>query len=282
MLVACMAIGVPAMAQYGLGCPCECRNGSFEVDANDFDAFDYDATGTATPDNNPAPDHWSWSANESFALSQDDLPPGELTKTDPNSWALQGEDGWLWQCVDETLATWTYDDTDGWSHGENTCWREGEAKVVSIEYVYKFTLNTDTPQSLDVYAWAWKPDGEDPSAPTTLPDADDFDPDAVGFDYTDPGASWVYLRRWRNEATDDTLDWASNDHSVPITEYQPKYVLWAFNFIDPVDDDTDYIWLDEVNIFGECESDDAPELATWLLLACTGALGGVIRRRRKT
>lgn len=279
ILAACVAMSVPAWAQFAQpgSCPDEARNGTFEVDENLFDAYSYDVTGFNLGVNEP-PDHWSWSSDSDFDLVSNvafNGPTSAGARTVQFTNLGAATKGYLWQVVDETLATWEYDQT-GWQHGNNTCWRDnGISKSITVEYDYYFTKNTTAPQFLNVYAFAWKPANEAPDDPTTLP---------TTFNPASPSSDWELVLWETKRATTATIDaWGRTEHSVTITSYQPRYIAWVWEFNQSSTGGAtgDIIALDNVSMYGRCMT-DTPEPATWVLLASTAAFGGFIRRRRKT
>jgi hypothetical protein len=268
VLVACVALTLPALAQVSLDdCPCEARNGSFEVDMTDYTGEDYDGTGLSGSADS-APDHWTYESNISWV---DD--PG-ITPDPHGDKSMEGYDGeWIWQIQDETTASWYYDDTGdpdvGWVAGENTCWDGlADAKLLGCSYYGWFT-DWET-QAIHVRAYGWT--GTDPTS------GDDFTP--VDMDSLD--SDWVAIGQASLSILGDNAEnqW-QNGTARFQTDFQPQWVLWGFTFDDD-SGDSDYVYLDDVCFKGKCLGSDAPELSTWLLLAATGAFGGFVRRRRRT
>jgi hypothetical protein len=272
-------MSVPAWAQFSLGCPAESRNGCYEYDISDYDGSDYDGTGFGGGSDG-AVDHWSFGGSgavtwyNNVAFDHTHLANG-LNPGGNGSHSIRGQNcAWVWQIVDETRASWYADSQLGWQHGNNPCWiPEGTSKTIASTFYAYFTegwnVVTGTGQMIRYGAWEWTNAG----APTV-----DFDPTV------DQAASgWSYVGG--SFATGVPGAWQNYSFQITMPDSQPRYVAWAYHFLDNTTDNggTDGpIYLDDVTIEGECHGDNSPELSTWLLLAATGAFGGVVRRRRKT
>ncbi|MGD9498562.1 MAG: hypothetical protein AB7Y46_19875 [Armatimonadota bacterium] len=261
VLVACLALSVPVWADYGQGCPCECRNGNFTWDMTDYTGIDYDGTGiSGATDGNV--DHWTLS---------DLVWDTAFGHAAVGSIRLDGLAGTVWQVVDETVGGWEWlGAPTGWANTPNNCWNpKGIRKQMTVSYWKYFTRDSNNRQSISVKGYGW--------TGAVAPGA--FDPGA-------PGANWELAFEDTVLATSTNLNtWGQTTHTFELM-FQPRYMAWVWTLTDPLGDDgppPTQVWLDEVRIYGECKgSQDAPELGTWLLLACTGAAGGFLRRRRRS
>jgi hypothetical protein len=265
LVVACVALTVPAWAQ--LNCPSEARNGCFEYDISNYAGHDVNGTGGTGSDG--AVDHWTLTG----ALWSTDL--NHTSADDGHS--IKGTNcNYLWQIVDELKASWYVDEEDGWQHGTNPCWdAQQQSKTVASSFWAYFTepWENESGQKINYQAYGWQGVG--------VPGLGSFDP-------ADPDEDdWFLIGGQAANVGEAGTDlWQSFSHQIQINS-QPQYVAWSYHFIDTTTGtgETDGpMYVDDVVIQGECADGGgkAPELGTWLLLACTGALGGVIRRRRKT
>ena len=271
-LAACVALAVPALAEVSLDdCPCESRNGSFEIDYTSFTGEDYDGTGltSANPTASGGPDHWTYESNIVWNSSPGDTPDSHGAKS------MRGYNGeWIWQIMDEKTASWYYDGTGvsgdtGWVAGENTCWDGlADAKLLGCRYYGWFTDYAN--QQITVQAYGWT--GADPTSGA----------DFVPLDMDSLSTSWTAIGQSSLSILGDNAEnqWQQGTARFQ-TDFQPEWVLWGFKFTD-ITTDTNYVYLDDVCFKGKCLGSDAPELSTWLLLASTAAFGGIVRRRRRS